>query len=91
MQVGPFILLTFVFTAMLLLIQRTEPRRRILTLFIMVAFGALVVYYINFRGYQVEGRAAFIVAFVLNFLFWALIGRYNPVKASAIKVLGMDD
>ena len=29
---------------------------------------------------------------IINFLYWALLGRYNPVGSSdAIKVYGMDD
>jgi hypothetical protein len=35
---------------------------------------------------------AAIAALVLNWLFWFLIGRYNPPRSSdAIKVLGMND
>jgi hypothetical protein len=33
-----------------------------------------------------------VVALVVNFLFWLLIGRYNPVGSSEdIQVLGLDD
>lgn len=32
------------------------------------------------------------IGFVVSFLFWLLIGRYNPVGSSdAIQVIGMDD
>jgi hypothetical protein len=34
----------------------------------------------------------FIFAVVVSFLFWLLVGRYNPVGTSDdIHVLGMDD
>ena len=43
-------------------------------------------------GLHREAWLALGIALVLNFFFWALIGRYNPVASSdEIQVIGMDD
>ncbi|MDI9634498.1 hypothetical protein QM565_01670 [Geitlerinema splendidum] len=39
-----------------------------------------------------EALFALVTAFLINFFFWALIGRYNPVGSSdRIQVIGMED
>jgi len=39
-----------------------------------------------------ETLFAYAIALLLSFLFWLLIGRYNPVgEEDTIKVYGMDD
>ena len=39
-----------------------------------------------------ETQAAFVLGLILSFLFWLLIGRYNPIGSSDdIQVIGMDD
>lgn len=92
MQSEQLIFLIFVFGLMMLLVQRVESRRRLVAAFFMVLFGVIVVRYINFRELHTEGQVGFVIALVLNGLFWLLIGRYNPVKSSdEMKVLGMDD
>ncbi len=92
MHVGSFILLLFLFITMLMMIQRTEARRRLLVTVGMLLLGVLVVRYVNYRSLHGEAQLAFVVALILTTLFWLLIGRYNPVRSSNdIKVLGMDD
>lgn len=92
MQTGPFFLLLFAITFMLLFVQRTERKRRLLVALGMGVVGILIVRFVDFRGYHVEAQLAFVVALLLNFLFWVLIGRYNPPKSSDdMKVLGLDD
>lgn len=92
MQVGSFLLLLFAFGFILMFIQRTERKRRLLVAAGMGLIVVLIVRYVDYRGLQTEARAAFIVALLLSFLFWAIIGRYNPPKDSdEMKVLGLDD
>jgi hypothetical protein len=92
MSFGYVLLLTTIMGLLLLTIQRAEPKRRILVALVMVIPAILIRNYINYREIQVEGWVALVLALVLNFLFWVLIGRYNPVSSSdEIQVLGMDD
>lgn len=73
-------------------IQRTEAKRRRIVLFVMFFVIVVLVWLVNIRGAWGEAVIGFVVASVLNFLFYVLIGRYNPVGSSDdIHVLGMDD
>ncbi len=92
MQVSSFLLLLVGFGLLFFALQRAEAKRRLLVAVIMLIPGLLLQRYANFKGLHSEALLAFILAFVLNFLFWALIGRYNPPGSSDdIKVIGMDD
>jgi len=57
----------------------------------MIAPILLLRHYAMSRGVESEAWTAFIIALILNFLFWALIGRYNPVASKEVHVLGLDD
>ncbi|MCL4253616.1 MAG: hypothetical protein KJ043_07555 [Anaerolineae bacterium] len=57
----------------------------------MIAPILLLRHYAMTRGVESEAWTAFIIALILNFLFWALIGRYNPVASKEVRVLGLDD
>jgi len=92
MQLDSFLLLLGTFTILLLFLQRTDPKRRLVVAIGLLLLLVLIVRYINYRNLHTEGQLAFIVALVLNGLFWLFIGRYNPVKSGdEIKVLGLDD
>jgi hypothetical protein len=90
---GAFLLLTIFLSLGLLLIQRTEVKRRRLAIILLAVVGFLALYWANFRALTREFILALIAGLVFSFLFWLLIGRYNPVGDSddAIQVLGMDD
>lgn len=92
MNLELFTLFTLAFGVMLFLIQRAEPKRRLVVALLMLIAAELIRRYAVYRDVNSEALFAFIVALVLNFLFWVLIGRYNPVGSSDnIQVLGMDD
>ena len=92
MQVGTFFLLFFAIAFMMLFIQRTERKRRLLVTLGMLVIGVVIVRYASFRNLHTEAQLAFAAGLVVNFLFWALVGRYNPPKNSDdMKVLGLDD
>ena len=78
---------------LLVMIQRTEPKRRRLAMF----FVAICLRLIRHNAFlkadlHEETLLAFVIALMLSFVFWLLIGRYNPVKSEdKVKVFGMDD
>lgn len=92
MDWGSFVLLTGSFTVIMLMVQRAEQRRRLVVALFMLVIGFLIQRYAASWGLHTEVQLGFVVALVLNFLFWLLIGRYNPVGSSDdIQVLGLDD
>ncbi|MDL1902485.1 hypothetical protein FBR02_17175 [Anaerolineae bacterium CFX9] len=92
MDWGIAILLTLGLGFMMFLVQRAEPRRRLLVLLAMLLAGELIRRYVWFRDVHSEALFALVTAFLINFFFWALIGRYNPVGSSdRIQVIGMED
>ena len=80
-------------TMLFILIQRTEPKRRRLS----IAFVILCLLIIRQNAFlkshlHEETLVACLVGALLSGLFWLLVGRYNPVKAdSEIEVMGLDD
>lgn len=116
MNVGGWLLLTGLFGCLLLVVQRAERKRRLITAIIMTLAGILVWRYGLYRiggecnvtwkvlcsspiiRQQADAIAratvnwALVGALVINLVYWALLGRYNPPGSSdAIKVYGMDD
>lgn len=79
-------------TFLLLLVQRSERKaRRLVFILFAVMFLAIRHMCIDWGVEWVAWRAL-AIAFVLNFIFWFLIGRYNTPKSSdEITVIGMDD
>lgn len=84
---------TVIFTLMFFFVQRSEPKARGCVMwFLILAVGGIVLWFSSPRGVTNQAISAFFTALFLNFVFWVLIGRYNPVKSSDdIQVLGMDD
>lgn len=93
MDWGYTLLITLVDAALLLMIQRAEPKRRRLVGF-FVLLGLLLVRQNAFikGNLHEETLIAFALALLLNCAFWLLVGRYNPVGSSDdVRVIGMDD
>ncbi len=87
------LLISIAVTLLLLLVQRTVPKRRRLAL-VIVAGCLLVIRHNAFLKGDLheETLLASGIACLLSALFWLLIGRYNPVAAEdEIRVIGMDD
>ena len=92
MSIGTVILLTILYGLLVLLVQRAERKRRLLVAVIRVPIGVSIHWYANIRSVGSESTTAIIAALILNFLFWVVIGRYNPVGSSDdIQVIGLDD
>lgn len=93
MNGGALILVAGLLSTALLLVQRTEAKRRRMTILLMLFVGFLTYYWANVRELRREFIFAVIVAVIFNLLFWLFVGRYNPVGDSDknIQVLGMDD
>jgi uncharacterized membrane protein len=86
----------FVITGLLSLLffmeQRADPTARNVVRYFTVFSMFLITIYAWWYEALREALFAFITAMVLTFLYWALIGRYNPASSSDdIRVLGMDD
>lgn len=92
MNWGALLLIAGGLGVMLFLIQRAEAKRRRIVIFCMLVVGFLLWYWANYRGIGNIFFIALGIALVINYLFWLLIGRYNPVgNSDDIQVLGMDD
>jgi Na+(H+)/acetate symporter ActP len=92
MDIGSLILLALSFTTIFVLIQRSEAKRRRIVIFCMLPVILLIVWYSNMTSLQTEAFIGFLFGTFTSFLFWLLIGRYNPVGSSDdIHVLGLDD
>ncbi len=116
MNLGGFMLLTAIFSVLMLVVQRSERKRRLVSLIIMAIVGSVIWRY----GLYVMGRDCTLAwqvlcqnfvmdrkldliaqqttvfsipaALLVNFVYWAFLGRYNPVGSSdSIVVIGMDD
>jgi hypothetical protein len=92
MDLQYLLILTLLIGFLFLLIQRAEPKSRRLVAALTMIPGICILYFILYRNIETEGGLALILSLLLNFAFWILIGRYNPVASSDnIKVLGLDD
>lgn len=92
MNWGLVVLLTAAISTIFIIIQRTEARRRRAVTWFMLLFFPVIVWFTSRRDGWGELIVALVIALLFNFLFWILIGRYNPVGSSDdIRVLGLDD
>lgn len=92
MDTGSLILLALSFTVIFIMVQRAEIKRKRVVRITAILLILFMIWYANATSLQSEALVGFIIAMVISFLFWLLIGRYNPVGSSdAIRVLGMDD
>jgi Ca2+/Na+ antiporter len=92
MDTESVVVLTIALGLIFLIIQRTETKKRRIVIYVMSIILLVVLWYV--ATIQIWGSAivALLLALFLNYLFWLLIGRYNPVGSSDnIHVLGMDD
>ena len=92
MDTGSLILLALSFTVLFVMVQRAEVKRKRIVRRIAILLIVFIAWYANTTSLQSEALIGFVIAVVISFLFWLLIGRYNPVGSSdTIRVLGMDD
>lgn len=86
-------LISITVALLLIFVQRTEKaKRRIVWMIVIMCF--LIIRHNAFLKGDLhdETLVGFIIGFVLSGLFWALIGKYNPVGSSdEIQVIGMND
>ena len=92
MDTGLIVLLTGALAFIFFIIQRSEAKKRRAVSLVMAFLIVVTLWYISTLQVWREAIIAFFLALFLNFLFYLLIGRYNPVGSSDdIHVLGMDD
>lgn len=93
MDWSQFLVIFIVFTVLWILAQRISTRhQRMFRVFIILFAIAWMSMRLNlFFWEMILGITA---SLVMSFLFWLLIGRYNPVgnkDEEGIKVYGLDD
>ena len=89
MDWGAWLGLTAIFCLLMLIVQRTEPKRRRIMALVMLGGAEVVRRYLVYRGWSVEGLWAFVAALILNVVFWVVVGRSNPPHSSdEIEVIG---
>ncbi len=93
MDTGAVVFFTVLSTAFFLILQRTDRGKRLIVLLSMLLAVILIRNFTVYRQLEREGWTGLIAGFVLSFLFWALIGRYNPPRSTneSIQVIGLDD
>ncbi|MGQ9887396.1 MAG: hypothetical protein ACUVSX_02790 [Aggregatilineales bacterium] len=92
MDWGTVLVLVIWLSALLLIWQRAETKRRRAVTILLLFVGFLTWYWADFRGLAGAFWLALVLSLIGSFLFWLLIGRYNPVGSSDdIQVIGMDD
>lgn len=91
MNLATLTLLTLFFSLLFFILQRTQKSARRLILLLMVAPILFLRHYAITRGVESEAWIAFFIALTLNFIFWVLIGRYNPVGSKEVRVMGLND
>jgi hypothetical protein len=92
MNSGYLILITIVFSILFVFLQRSEARRRFIVLGLVLLVGALIGQNAANRNLGFESLIGLVLGSILAFLFWLLVGRYNPVGSSDnIRVVRMDD
>ncbi len=91
MNGGYIAAVTMFFTILLILAQRIEARRKRLARYFIPFMMLLLMLHPN-EALRPQNLVAYALALFISFVFWVLIGRYNPVGSSdAIKVYGLDD
>jgi hypothetical protein len=91
MDWGYILLLGGTFGCFLILTQRMAPQHKRMTRGFIVTLG-LITLFLVYPERQNESAVGLFIALLLSFLFWLLVGRYNPVQErDEIKVYGLDD
>ncbi|MCY4064518.1 MAG: hypothetical protein OXG53_19295 [Chloroflexi bacterium] len=93
MDLNYIALITVTVSLLFVLIQRTDPKRRRLSIAFVVLCLLIIHHNTSIKNdLHEETLLAFLLAVLASGLFWLLIGRYNPVdKDEEIQVMGMDD
>lgn len=87
-----FLLLLILYSGLILMVQRAEKNRRLITLFFMALAAWSVFCYSVSRESSAESNWAIYGSLLINYLFWQIIGRRYPVGSSRdIQVWGMDE
>jgi len=93
MPVSTLIVLIALFGLMLLILQRTERKRRWVVFLLFLPASVFIYYWAGFRQQLGSALLATGIAAVLNLLFWIFYGQKHPPVSSdeSIRVIGMDE
>ncbi len=88
---GAFFALFGLYAGMIVVVQRTEQRRKMVTLWLMGLAALLTWGRAESLHVTTEGNWSILAALGANFLFWLLINRrFPPGTSDAIEVYGME-
>lgn len=92
MNTGNLILLTVLALLMLLMIERTEPKRRWITVLLLILPAIWLYRWAGYRGQTTETLIGVGVGAALFLVYWLAWGlRHRPQSSDSIHVVGMDD
>ena len=92
LNIGNLIFLIVAGFLILLMIQRSEAKRRWLVILLSVPVGWLLIRWARFREQTTELWLALGIALVLNVVFWIVYGRTHPPGSQGeIQVWGSED
>ncbi|MCY3866683.1 MAG: hypothetical protein OXG68_14695 [Chloroflexi bacterium] len=93
MDLNYIALITITVSLLFILIQRTDPNRRRLSIAFVLLCLLIIHHNTSIKNdLHEETLLAFLLGVLLSGLFWLLVGRYNPVdNEEEIQVMGMDD
>jgi hypothetical protein len=92
MNIGNLIVLIVMIGLVLLMWQRTERKRKLIFLAVLVIPAWMIYQWSALKGQQVELKWALGIALALNLLFWLFWGRTHPAGSSdSIKVIGTEE
>jgi hypothetical protein len=86
-------LISITVALLLIIVQRSEETKRRIVWTVVILCFLIIRHNAFIKGnLHDETLFGFIIGFIISGLFWALIGKYNPVGSSdSIQVMGMDD
>jgi len=93
MNIENLILLTLIYSAALLIYQRTERKRKLVAALIAI----LPIGYMTYQWGVLRDQMGVVlwaagIALILNVIFWIVWGRRHPPGTSdSIRVIGMED
>jgi hypothetical protein len=92
MNIGNLIVLTLIITAVLLMWQRTERKRKLIFLLVLLIPFYMTYQWSLLKHQQDVLKWAFGIAMVANVVFWLFWGRRHPAgSGDSIKVIGTEE
>ena len=89
MNGGYILIVGFGFGMFFIFSQRIVPKHKRMFRGFIVTMA--IILFFSRETHRTENLIGYVVALFISFLFWLLIGRYNPINEEEIKVYGLND